>query len=78
MLVLRPRPFLPKSSNFSMMALTFVASVFRADFWGGFLGHFSLTWHWILALRLDLLLRRLCGYLAILMVFFVQLDVDST
>ena len=61
-----------------MMVLTFVASIFRADCWGGFLGCLSLTCQWMLDFRLDYLLIRLGGYLAMTMMFFVRLDVDST
>ena len=77
MLVLHPCLFPSKSSNCSMVALTSVASIFQDDCWGGFLGHLSLTRRWILDLWLDLSSRRLGGDLAMVVVSFVQLEVDS-
>ena len=52
------------------MALTFVASVFLSYCQGGFLGRFTLTWWWILALWLDRLSSDLGRDLAIVMMFF--------
>ena len=63
-------PFTPKSSNCSIMALTFIAFVFWADFWWWFLVRFTLFLRWMLNLWLDGTSRGLCRDLSIVRVFF--------
>ena len=64
-------------SNCSMMALTFVASVFRDYCFWSFLGLLTLTQQWMLDLQLDWLSRRLGGDLVMVKVFFVLFEVVS-
>ena len=78
MMVLRTCLFPVDLSNYYMMAFTLIASVFRDDCWGGFLGRLALGCWWMLALQLDLLSRRLGRYLAMVVVFLVKLEVYST
>ena len=78
MLVFHMCLFPYESSNFYMVALTFVDYVFQAGCWGSFLGRLDLTCWWILFIQMDWSLRCLGGYLATVMVFFDQLKVDST